>query len=96
VLKSGGIFVNGDKYAVSDKDLHQSNLDWQLKQFDAFENIGRPELKKDWTDHYVEDEDVNRVLYEDAFIKDLQNIEFKDCIVDNRHYMDAIGSGVKN
>lgn len=96
VLKPGGIFVNGDKMAVADESVHQEHLNWQLKQFDVYEGIGKPELKKEWTDHYLEDEDVNRILYEDTFIEDLQNIGFKECFVDNRHYMDAIGSGTKD
>ena len=95
-LKPGGIFVNGDKMAVSDRSMHQEHLDWQLKQFDVYEGIGKPELKKEWADHYLEDEDANRILYENVFIEDLQNTGFKACIVDNRHYMDAIGSAVKD
>lgn len=96
VLKPGRIFVNGDKMAVADTDLHQGHLDWQLKQFDVYEDVGKPELKKEWTEHYLEDEDADRILYEDVFIKDLNNIGFKECVVDNRHFMDATGTGVKN
>jgi tRNA (cmo5U34)-methyltransferase len=95
VLKPGGIFVNGDKIAVVDTVLHQDHLHWQLKQFDVYESINKPELKKEWTEHYLEDESVNRILYENVFIKDLQNIGFKNCLIDTRNYMDAIGSGIK-
>jgi len=96
VLKPDGIFVNGDKMAVADTALHQEHLDWQLKQFDVYEGIGKPELKKEWTEHYLEDEAVDRILYENVFMEDLRNIGFKECTVDNRHYMDAVGSGVKD
>ncbi|MBC7981496.1 class I SAM-dependent methyltransferase [Candidatus Parcubacteria bacterium] len=95
VLKTNGIFVNGDKMAVTDIALHKEHLDWQLKQFDVYEDMGRSELKKEWTDHYIEDEDSSRILYESTFIQDLQKLGFKDCVVDNRHYMDAIGSAIK-
>jgi len=95
VLKPKGIFVNGDKLAVSDELKHKKNLEWQLRQFDLYEKINRPELKKAWTEHYVQDENPNRLLYEKNIIQDLSNLGFVDCKVSNRHHMDAIISATK-
>ncbi len=95
VLKTNGIFVSGDKIAVSDKRLHQEHLDWQFSQFNVYDEIGRPELKKEWIEHYVEDENPNRILIEDIFLKDLQQIGFTLSKVLDRHYLDAVASAVK-
>jgi tRNA (cmo5U34)-methyltransferase len=46
VLKPGAIFINGDKMAVSDPHIHQAHLDWQIKRFDIFDTIQKPEVKK--------------------------------------------------
>lgn len=95
VLKPNGIFVNGDKIAVSDINLHQEHLNWQFKQFDVYDKIRRPELKKEWTEHYIEDENPDRILYEDAFLKDLKEVGFKQSNISNRHYLDAVSSSIK-
>jgi len=95
VLKPNGIFVNGDKIAVSDPTLHKEHLDWQLEQFNVFEKINRPELKKEWTEHYLEDEKPERIMYEDIFLEELTKIGFTDCQITNRNYLDAIFSAVK-
>jgi tRNA (cmo5U34)-methyltransferase len=95
VLKSGGIFVNGDKIAVTDNTLHKEHLEWQFQQFNVYNEIDRTDLKKEWTEHYIEDENPDRILYEDVFLKDLQEIGFKQPSISNRHYLDAISSAIK-
>ena len=78
VLKSGGIFVNGDKIAVTEPALHKEHLEWQLKKFDVFEETSRPDLKKEWTDHYIVDEDPERILYENEFIHPISIVGVKE------------------
>jgi len=95
VLKSGGVFVNGDKIAVTNNALHKEHLEWQFQQFNVYDKIGRPELKKEWTEHYIEDENPDRILYEDILLKDLQEIGFEQSVISDRHYLDAILSAVK-
>lgn len=95
ILKTNGIFVNGDKIAVSDKRLHQEHLDWQFSQFNVYDEIGRSELKIEWTEHYIEDENPSRILIEDIFLKDLLQIGFFQPKVSDRHYLDAVASAVK-
>jgi tRNA (cmo5U34)-methyltransferase len=56
ILKPRGIFINADKIGASDPAEHSRNVEWQMKQFDVFEKIGKPELKKEWVEHYQEDE----------------------------------------
>lgn len=94
-LKKGGIFVNGDKIAVPDASEHKKHFDWQIQQFDVFNKIGRPELVKEWTEHYIEDEKLERILYEDVYMKDLSEIGFKDSKVIERHFLDAVSCATK-
>ncbi|MEQ1500514.1 MAG: methyltransferase domain-containing protein [Parcubacteria group bacterium] len=94
-MKIGGIFVNGDKIAVQNKDEHKKHLEWQMKQFDVFENINRPDLKKEWVEHYQEDESPDRILYEDDLIRKLSGLGFENIKIENRHYLDAIVSTIK-
>lgn len=95
VLKKGGIFVNGDKYAVQDKELHKNHLDWQIKQFDIFDKIKRPELKKEWIKHYTEDENSTRILFEKEFLLNSKKIGFSKAVILGRRYLDAIGFVIK-
>src|SRR3989344_1389386 len=62
VLKPGGVFINADKIETTDRVQHAKNMEWQLAQFDVFDRIGRPELKVEWTKHYLEDSAPNRAL----------------------------------
>ena len=95
VLKPSGIFVNGDKIAVLDNNLHQKHLKWQFSQFDVYDRMGRPELKKEWTEHYIEDESPNRILFENVILEDLQQIGFAQPKISDRHYLDAVAFAVK-
>ncbi len=89
VLKSGGLFINVDKYA-SDNDIeHQAALEWQLKQFDVFDTEGRPDLKKKWTEHYYEDEKPEVILRESEYVKDLQVCGFRNIRRVYRYQMEA-------
>lgn len=95
VLKPDGIFVNGDKIAVDDNTEHLKHLDWQIKQFDVYDATNTPHLKQEWTEHYLEDEKPERILYENDYINELSRIGFKNIKIENRHYMDAISSANK-
>jgi len=95
VLKKGGVFINGDKIAVTNAKEHKDHLDWQLAHFDTFVKMGRPELKKEWTDHYMEDEDPDRILFEESYTADLKALNFKKVEITGRHFLDAISVAVK-
>ena len=89
VIKPGSIFINADKIEVTDRKEHQKNMEWQLSQFEIFEKNGRPELKKEWTDHYFEDGKPERVLIENEFISEIKQIGFKSIDILKRWHDDA-------
>lgn len=56
VLKKGAVYINADKLALDDEQEHAQTLEEQLKAFDVYDEMGRPEVKEEWIKHYLEDE----------------------------------------
>ena len=92
VLKIGGLFVNGDKYARDDQKAHNQDLENQIKAFDVFDTIQRPDLKKEWTEHYQEDEKIK--FTENQQNKILKDLGFKNIEIQFRKGMEAIISAI--
>jgi tRNA (cmo5U34)-methyltransferase len=90
ILKPSGIFINADKIGASNPEQHLSNVQWQMAQFDVFEKIGKPELKKEWVEHYLEDEKPERVLIEKDFRDAINTIGFSSFEIKKRWYDDAV------
>lgn len=91
VLKSGGIFVNADKYAYDSDLKHKKSLKWQLKQFkEGYSKINRQDLADEWTKHYLEDDKPNVIMKEAESIRSMSKIGFKDIKVVFRHQMEAV------
>lgn len=90
VLKQGGIFVNADKYASDDEAEHKQSLNWQLAQFDYFKKNGRPDLKRKWAEHYLQDEAPNLLLRENDYVRDLTAVGFNNIQKIFREQMEAI------
>ena len=90
VLKKGGLFVNGDKYAKDNLSDHEEDLKWQVAQFDLYDKIGKPELKKEWTQHYLEDEHPDILMREGEAIDEMGQIGFRDIKNIFRDHMESI------
>lgn len=88
ILVSGGLFLNADKYALDNEEDHKETLDEQIKNFDVYDSINRPDLKKEWTEHYMEDEKIK--ITENEQIEILKNLNFKNIKIDYRKRMEAI------
>jgi Methylase involved in ubiquinone/menaquinone biosynthesis len=95
VLKSGGLFVNGDKIAQSDYEKHQEDLWNQIQAYDLYLKHGLPELRKEWILHCIEDEKEDRIMYDDVEVERVKDLGFKDVKIIFRHWMDAIIFGIK-
>ncbi len=88
ILTPGGIFVNGDKYARADSAEHQADLEWQMEQFNIFEQINRPDLKELWTAHNLEDDNI--AMKEDESKETMRIIGFKNIRTVYRNHMEAV------
>lgn len=89
VLKGGGLFVNADKYAQDNPKEYQKHLRWQIKRFDIFEKMGRPDLKKQWTRHYLQDASPEAVMKEGEAIEEMRKIGFRGTREIFRWHIDA-------
>lgn len=96
VLKPSGLFVNADKYAHDNGDIHNLELAWQLNQFDKkYTAIGRQDLKDEWTKHYIEDNNPLIIMRESDSLNLLKEVGFKNERVLYRNHMDALVVGKK-
>lgn len=98
VLKSGGLFVNADKYALDDSEAHAKSLKEQIDSFDMFDKmdiseVDIPALKQGWIKHYQDDERTKITEHEQ--IKMLEDIGFKDIKVIFRESMEAVITAIK-
>ena len=63
VLKPGGLFVNGDRYALDDVREHvQATQDEVRHYFKTFTGIGRLDLLETWIVHLFSDESENHIM----------------------------------
>jgi tRNA (cmo5U34)-methyltransferase len=98
VLKSGGLFVNADKYAYDDIEAHKKSLKEQIDSFDMFDSMNIPEvdipaLKQGWIKHYQDDEKTK--ITENEQIKMLEDLGFKDIEIIFRESMEATITAIK-
>ncbi len=93
MLRPGGMYVNGDKYARANEALHVQDLAEQLQDFCIFDTIDRHDLKVEWTKHYLEDEKVKMSDEEEMEI--LRQIGFSKVSIIYRNRMEAIVRAIK-
>jgi tRNA (cmo5U34)-methyltransferase len=77
VLKPGGMFLNGDRYALDDRAAHleltQATVrDW----FKTFGEMQRYDLLEDWVAHYFSDESPDHIMYLTPGLAELKEIGF--------------------
>ncbi|MDR1207594.1 MAG: class I SAM-dependent methyltransferase [Rickettsiales bacterium] len=58
VIKSGGFYVNVDKYAVDDDAKHKEEYNAEIVLLDKLEQNGYPQVKQEWIDHYEKDDTI--------------------------------------
>jgi len=56
VIKSGGFYINVDKYAVDDTERHKRDYSATIALLDRLEENGYPQIKLEWIDHYEKDD----------------------------------------
>lgn len=93
ILKQGGLFVNGDKYAFDDDRVQKQVLEDSFKDYDAFIARGRPDLKRDWIRHDLEDEKIK--ITESEQVRLLQALGFQDIGWEYRKKVYAIVKAIR-
>lgn len=95
-LKPGGLFVNGDRYALDDRAAHLAATQAEVRGwFQKFAAIGRYDLLEGWVVHLFSDESPEHVMYLTPALKRLSDIGFRAPQVEYREGVDTLVTAVK-
>ncbi len=77
VLKPGGLFVNGDRYAIDDAAQHLALTQATLRHwFKIFGEMQRYDLLEDWVAHLASDESVDHIMPLSPALTEMDEIGF--------------------
>jgi tRNA (cmo5U34)-methyltransferase len=94
-LKPGGLFVNGDRYAMDDRAAHLLDTQETVRRwFKLFREIDRLDLLEDWVVHFYSDESPDHVMYFTPSMEKLKALGFT-VSVDYREGVDTLVRAVK-
>jgi ubiquinone/menaquinone biosynthesis C-methylase UbiE len=96
VLKSGGQFVNGDRYALDDVSAHTFAIQNELAgYFKVFIAQNRLDLLEQWTIHLFSDESENHLMRESFALQQLAQAGFISIELSHRAEVNALVTAVK-
>jgi tRNA (cmo5U34)-methyltransferase len=96
VLKPGGLFINGDRYAVDDASEHLRNTQEEVKgYFRVFLEMNRPDLLEQWIIHLFSDESEDHIMRLQPALNAMADIGFCDIALHFRDGTNALLSAVK-
>lgn len=96
VLKSGGQFINGDRYGLDDLNKHTRIIQEEVTgYFRVLTGINRLDLLEHWIVHLFSDESENHVMREAVALQQLQAIGFTDITLTNRMEVNALVTAVR-
>ncbi|MGB4499352.1 MAG: methyltransferase domain-containing protein [Methylococcaceae bacterium] len=96
VLKSGGQFINGDRYGLDDISQHTRTIQTEVAEyFRILIAENKLDLLQHWIIHLFNDESENHVMRETVALKQLKNAGFKDVILTNRTEVNALVTATK-
>jgi tRNA (cmo5U34)-methyltransferase len=96
VLKPGGEFINGDRFALDDISQHTRVTQEEVAgYFRVFTGINRLDLLEHWIIHLFSDESENHVMRESNYLRQLTEAGFTDISLTHRMAVNALVSAVK-
>ena len=96
VLKPGGVFVNGDRYALDDTLQHLQVIQDEVRQFFAtFVKLGRLDLLEQWIVHLFSDESPDHVMPLGSALQSYHEAGFSPVSVHERCRNNALVSAEK-
>lgn len=96
VLKSGGQFINGDRYGLDDISAHTLTIQHELAgYFKVFTTQNRLDLLEQWTIHLFSDESENHVMRESFSLKQLAQAGFVNIQLSHRAEVNALVTALK-
>lgn len=96
VLKPGGLFINGDRYALDDISAHTRSTQREVNgYFKALIGINRLDLLEQWMIHLFNDESENHIMRESIALQQLAGAGFKQIELTLRMEVNALVTAVK-
>jgi ubiquinone/menaquinone biosynthesis C-methylase UbiE len=96
VLRPGGHFINGDRYAFDDISQHTRIIQEEVSgYFKVLTNINRLDLLEHWIVHLFSDESENHVMRESAALQQLHDAGFSDISLTHRMEVNALVKAAK-
>ncbi|WP_150048040.1 MULTISPECIES: class I SAM-dependent methyltransferase [Methylomonas] len=96
VLKPGGLFVNGDRYALDDAAAHTRNTQNEVAgYFKVLTEINRLDLLEHWIIHLFNDESENHIMREGVALAQLKQAGFRNPELKLRHDVNALITAIK-
>lgn len=95
-LKPGGLFVNGDRYALDDPSAHLADTQAVVRGwFKIFTQMNRLDLLEDWILHLLSDESPRHIMYFEPALEQLRAAGFAPVTVEFRDGVDTLVTAVK-
>ncbi|WP_347989689.1 class I SAM-dependent methyltransferase [Methylomonas sp. AM2-LC] len=96
VLKPGGLFVNGDRYAVDNSLEHLRLTQAEAREYcQVFTKMQRPDLLAEWIVHLFSDESPDHIMRLQPALQSMQTIGFQAVTLHYRQGVNALISGTK-
>jgi len=91
VLKAGGQFINGDRYALDEISVHTLNTQREVAgYFKVLTEINRLDLLEQWVIHLFNDESENHIMRESVALQQLIDVGFERIQFKLRHDVNAL------
>lgn len=96
VLKPGGQFINGDRYALDDISKHTRIIQQEVSgYFKVLTKINRLDVLEHWIVHLFNDESENYVMRESLTLDQLRDAGFSNIILSHRLEVNALVTATK-
>jgi ubiquinone/menaquinone biosynthesis C-methylase UbiE len=96
VLKSGGQFVNGDRYALNDISQHTRIIQDEIAGcFRALTAENKLDLLEHWVIHVLSDESENHIMREAVALQELHDAGFSEVNLTHRITLNALVTAIK-
>lgn len=96
VLKPSGIFVNGDRYALDDVEIHTQQLQAEVKRyFKVLKELNRIDVLEQWIVHLFSDESPHHIMRTKPALQAMETIGFYPIEEHYRQENHALISGTK-
>lgn len=97
VLKMGGMFINGDRYALDDISAHIRSTQSEIADyFRILIAENKLDLLEHWIIHLFNDESENHVMRESIALQQLRDAGFVNVELSNRVAVNALATAFKN